>query len=98
MTMSIISPSARGGGSEVTSVFARGHSEPSLERAVHGLDGAEATRTSDLFDRALGALEKSARGFEPNPLHVDGRRHAELMAEAPGKVARAHARLPCEDG
>ena len=46
-------------------VLAGGGAHDALERAVHGLDRAEAAGSGDVVHRAVGRLEQSAGGLDP---------------------------------
>ena len=54
------------------------------------LGGAEPGRARDLVDRVVGGLEEPAHDLDSHQLDVCGRRAADLVAEDPCEVPRAH--------
>ena len=66
--------------------------EGAQERAPHPLGIAKSDLGGDRVDWRTAALDPLARRLDPQPLDGARRRHAGLLGEAAGEVARAHRR------
>lgn len=75
---------------EAFAVLLRRNTQQALERAAHGLRAAEAAFFGDEFDRLGRLFESAAGGFDADLRHETRGRHAELIGEDAGEVARTH--------
>src|SRR4051794_14900490 len=76
---------------EPLAVVGRAHAQPPVERAPHGLDGAEAAVAGDGVELLAGRLQAQARLVDAQRLDVRRRGHAQLAPERTREVAGAHA-------
>src|SRR5437016_3117183 len=94
MAMSIASPwlSSSRVRVEAPAVLGRSDVHDAKEHAPERLGRAETASPGDAGDALVGLLQQAASDFDARRFHIAARRHSDLVLEAAGEVAFAHAR------